>query len=130
MVVNNEKDLADALKNNEDFIEIEGDLANETVKIKATGKVAWFVAVGAVTAALVFAFATIKGNEGSKPATAVGTVAFSAGAVSILGVSTTSTLISIGVAAGSVIAGRAILNKLYDYEIVSKSTNRVVLRRK
>lgn len=38
--VKTEKELATAIENEQDTIEIVGDLANKTVKIKATGTVA------------------------------------------------------------------------------------------
>lgn len=37
------EELGKAIKNNEDTIEIEGNLKNEVFRIKATGKVAWGV---------------------------------------------------------------------------------------
>lgn len=40
MKVNNEKELGKALHDEEDSIEIEGDLSNKVIRIKATGKVA------------------------------------------------------------------------------------------
>ncbi|WP_332405986.1 hypothetical protein, partial [Vibrio metschnikovii] len=43
MTISNEADLGEALKREQDTIEIEGDLKNKVLKIKATGKVAWAV---------------------------------------------------------------------------------------
>lgn len=44
MAISNEKDLGEAVNNEQDTIEIEGDLGKKVLRIKATGKVAWLVA--------------------------------------------------------------------------------------
>ncbi|WP_275897270.1 hypothetical protein [Helicobacter suis] len=41
MAIQTEEELARAIKEGRDTIEIEGDLATKTIRIKATGKVAW-----------------------------------------------------------------------------------------
>lgn len=122
MRVHTAEDLGKAVKNEEDTIEIEGDLVKKTLRIKATGKVAWAIAIGAIgvaVAALVLA-----------PATSGGTVvveAFAApAAVGVLGLPTTLAAISIAVAGGGV----AVLNKLRHYKIVEQSDNYLVLKRK
>ena len=124
MTVNNEKDLGEAVKNEQDTIEIEGDLGKKVLRIKATGKVAWIVAFGALGIAVAGALYPIP-----EPTTQVASKAFAAtsaiGAVSILGVGTTATAISIAVAAGGV----GVLNKLRRYKIVSTSNNSVILKR-
>ena len=40
-VVKDAKELAQAIKSNEDYIEIEGDLKKGAVKVKGTEKIAW-----------------------------------------------------------------------------------------
>ena len=55
--VNDSKGLGKALKDNEGEIIIEGDLKNKVLRIKATGKVAWAVAIGAIGVAVVSAIA-------------------------------------------------------------------------
>ena len=52
MAINNEKDLGKAINDNQPYIEIEGDLVNKVMRIKATGKAAWIIAIGAVTVAV------------------------------------------------------------------------------
>lgn len=52
-MVKNEKDLADAINQNQDYIEIEGDLANKVIKIKATNKIAWGVLISVTAVAIV-----------------------------------------------------------------------------
>ena len=46
--VRTEKELAKAVESEADTIEIEGDLGNKTIRIKATGKVAWGVCIAAL----------------------------------------------------------------------------------
>ncbi|MGJ0475732.1 hypothetical protein ACR6AP_13690 [Klebsiella variicola] len=124
--VTTEKELAHAIKENEDTITIEGDLAKKTLRIKATGKVAWVIAFGAIGVAVYSIMVTIGTGGASAPATGV-TAAFTGGAaISILGASTTATAISIAVAAGGV----GVLTKLRSYRIVEKSDNHLVLTKK
>lgn len=52
------KELADAIKNSEDEIIVEGDLKKGVLRIKATGKVAWGVCAVALTSAIAFYIAT------------------------------------------------------------------------
>lgn len=124
MAITNEKDLAKALKEGQSTIEIEGDLSKRTVIIKATGSVAWAVAVGAIGVAVVSILAVPTTGGTSIPLSALTTGVTVPAAVGILGVSTTVTAVSLAVAGGGV----AVLNKLRKYKIVSKSDNRVVLQ--
>ncbi|GLH57292.1 hypothetical protein [Helicobacter ailurogastricus] len=50
MQVSNEKELAEAIENGENSIEIVGDFSKKIVKIKATGDVAWGIAIAAIAA--------------------------------------------------------------------------------
>lgn len=130
MDVKNEKELANAVKSNQNEITIKGDLAKKTIEIKSTGKVAWLIAFGAVGVAVIVALKIPIVVAGGPTAFAsLGAIATtSAGAaVAIWGVSTTVAAISICVAGGST----AILKKLYDgYNIVSKGDGFVKLRKK
>ena len=120
--ITSEKELGQALKSKRDTIEIEGDLSKKVIKIKATGAVAWVVAIGAIGIAVAATFAA--------PATAgtsgVLSVVGAGAAVSVLGLSTTTAAISIAVAAGGVGA----LNTLRSYKIEKKTPNKIILRRK
>jgi len=121
MTVKTEEELAEALNNDEDTIEIEGDLRNKTLKIKATGKVAWIIAIGAVgvaTASIILAPAS------GGTTTLVSAIAAPA-AVSIWGTGVTISAISIAVAAG----GIGVLNKLRQYKIIENTDNRLVLKK-
>lgn len=118
MAIKTEEELGEALKNNQDEIEIEGDLTKKVLRIKATGAVAWAIAIGAIGIAVAIVIGS--GGTGAPVSGIVGV-----GAVSILGVSTASSAVLIAVAAGGVGA----LNSLRKYKIVSKSDNKVVLCR-
>jgi hypothetical protein len=119
MAIQTEKELGAALKNEQDTIEIVGDLATKVVRIKATGKVAWAVAVGAIGVAVIVTMGT--GGAGAPAGGAIGIAA-----VSVLGVSAATSAVAIAVAAGSVGA----LNSLRKYKIISNSAGKLVLSRK
>ncbi|MCD8213953.1 MAG: hypothetical protein LUC34_07940 [Campylobacter sp.] len=121
MFVNNEKEFGKALNDGIDTIEIEGDLAQKTIKIKATGKVAWgvcIVALGVAVAAIISAPAT------GGTSTAMGVVA-TGGVASILGSTVAVSAIMIAVSAGGVGA----LNKLRKYKLEKISDTKIKLTR-
>ena len=118
MAISTEKELGEALKNNQDSIEIEGDLSKKVLKFKATGTVAWAVAIGALGIAVIIAV-------GSGGTAAPVSVVVGIGAVSVLGFSVATSAVAIAVAAGGVGA----LNSLRKYKIVNKSGNKVVFSR-
>lgn len=118
-VVRTEKELGEALKRGDDKIEIEGNLVNKTVRIRATGKLAWFVAIGALGIAVVSFFGT--GGVGGVVSAGVAPAA-----VGVLGGAATYSAIAIAVAAGGVGA----LNSLRNYKEVSRSKDKLVLKRK
>ena len=116
--VRTESELASAMKNEEPTIEIVGDLANKTIKLKAIGSVAWGIAFVAIVAAVGMAMTGV-----GAPAALVSV----ATATTVLGTGVTTSAIALGVAAG----GAAILNSLRDdYKIVEKNSSRVVLKRR
>lgn len=117
--IKTEDQLGKALKEGKDIIEIEGDLVNKVIKIKATGKIAWAVAIIAIALAVLALLIS-----GGVSASASGIVEFSA--VSILGLPTTLSAISIAVAAGGV----GVLNSSREYEIESQTDNLLLLKRK
>ena len=122
MAVNNEKELAQAVKEGQDTIVITKDLKSNVVTIKATGKVAWAVAIGAIGVAVTAVIASP--STGGVSSTIA--VASAPAAVSILGLSATVSAISIAVAGGGV----AVLNKLRKYEITEQMGDFLVLKRK
>ncbi|WP_272673369.1 hypothetical protein [Providencia sp. PROV031] len=126
MEITTEKELAQALKGNIDTITVTGNLAKATIKIKATGSVAWAVAFGAIGIAAFATYATVGTGGAATPVTGFAAIGGSGAAVGILGTATTWSAISIAVAAGGV----GVLNKLRKYKIVEKTGDRVVLKRK
>ena len=120
--VTTNEDLAKAVDEKEDTIEVKGDLANKVITIKATGTVAWLVAIGLIGAAVVAILAA--------PTTA-GTSAIPGG-VAFVGIATALggtdvALVAIGIAVAS--GGVGVLNQLREYSIIEKESNRVVLKR-
>ena len=118
MTVRTEEELGEALKNDQDTIEIEGDLQNKVLRIKATGTVAWVVAIGAIGIAVALTLGT--GGAGAPVSGAVGI-----GAVTVLGLPAALSSVSIAVAAGGVGA----LNSLRRYKVVSNAGGKLVLSR-
>ncbi|MBD8894770.1 hypothetical protein IG626_02040 [Desulfovibrio desulfuricans] len=118
--VRDEKELGKAIKDDADYIEIEGDLKNKVLKIKATGKIAWGICLAALVVA-VGAVALAIPTGGTSAAVS----GLSAGAAAtILGVGPASSAVMIAVAAG----GTGALNKLRKYDIVENS-NSLILKR-
>lgn len=122
----NEKDLGEAIKNNEDTIEIEGDLKKKVIRVKITGDRAWAIAIGAMGVAVTVIIATAATGGTTAPASALVATPALAGAVSVLGVPTTISAIGIAVAGGGIGA----LNKLRDYDIEEISDDKAILHRK
>ena len=118
----NEEELGKALKNEVDEIEISIDLENKVGKIKATGKVAWAVAIGAIGTAVVFLLAS-PGTMGTSAIAAAPT--FLVASTALGGASVATSAIMIAVAAGGVGA----LNSLRNYNLV-KENGKAILRRK
>lgn len=124
--VKTEAELGEALKQNEESIEIEGDLANKVFKIRATGKVAWAVAIGAIGIATYSAMATVGSGGASAPVTVTTAGFTAAAATTVLGGTVTYSAIAIAITAGSIGA----LNMLRKYKQISYEKNRLVLKRK
>ncbi len=128
--VNNEKDFSNALKSGEESIEIVGDLAKKTIRIRATGKVAWGIAIGAIGIAAY----SIISIPVTAPATGGTTViagvtanlVAAPAAIVILGGPATYTAIAIAVASGGVGA----LTSLRKYKEVSRTSNSLILKRR
>ncbi|WP_323930436.1 hypothetical protein [Aeromonas veronii] len=124
MAINNEKDLGKALNEDQDTIEIEGSLRDKVIKIKATGKVAWVIAIGAIGVAVVAILYPVP--EPATQASSKGIAALTGGAaIGILGAGTAMSAIAISVASGGVAA----LNKLRSYKIISNSGDKLVLKK-
>lgn len=116
--VRTEQELGQAIRHDEDRIEIEGDLAKKVIRLKATGKVAWAVAIGAIAVAVA---TLIMMGPAAAPVAAVSAPA----AVAILGVSATVSAVWIAVAGGGV----STLGRLRQYRLEQRTDGRVVLER-
>ena len=124
--MNTEKELGEALKNNLDTIEVEGDLAKKVIKIKATGKVAWGACIACIAIAVAVAVVTISSGGVATPITGP-TAAITLGtAASIWGVPTAISATGIAVAGGGIIA----LKKLRKYRIEKISDKKIILYKK
>ena len=121
------KELSEAIIEETDMIEVEGDLSNKIVRIKVTGKVAW--AVCAVSLAAAISFAIAAGATAAVPpvggAHLVGFTAAMGTSASILGSAVPA--LTIGICAGGIGALTALRNR---YSIVKKAKGSVVLKRK
>jgi len=128
--ISDPKDLKKALDNNQNTIEIEGNLADRTVTIKATGKVAWVVALGAVTVAIGATFITPAAPIVA-PVTTITAGITAPVAVATVGTGTTVVMISLAITTGSLAAAKLLFKKLRnDYIITEKRKGYVVLKRK
>lgn len=131
VTTSDEKELARAVKNKVDLIIVEFDLAKKVLRIKATGKVAWAIAIAAIAAVVAAIIASgglalVPGAVVLTPAIWAPVAVLAAPAVGILGFPTTLAAISIAIAAGGVGA----LNKLRKYKVVERGEDWLVLRRK
>jgi len=123
--VRTEKEFAEAIKRGEDTIEVEGNLADKTIRIRATGNVAWAVAIGAVGIAFYSAVKMRPSATGTNLDVkhAFFPVIAGAGAVSVLGVEVASSAIALAVAAGGV----GVLKTIRGYRQISVEKGRLVL---
>jgi len=126
--VQTERELASAIKRDEDTIEITGDLANKIVRIRATGKVAWAIAFATIGVAVYAAIPTgvIGGVIGGAIANIFGGTATYSAIATAIGGSATCSAIAIAIGAG----GIGVLKKLREYKEVSRTTGLLVLKRK
>ncbi|MNY95923.1 hypothetical protein D3C78_124100 [compost metagenome] len=129
--VHNEKELAQAIEKSSDTIEIHGDLAKQTIRIKAAGNVAWAIAFGAIAVAMASVFLTVGSGGTSAPVTA-GTMFLTAPvAATTLGLGAAVTVGSLVVAAGSIGAAKLLLGKLRNgYVIKEKKKDSIILQKK
>lgn len=122
--VRTEEELADAINESIDQIEIEGDLANKTFKIKASGQVAWAVAIGAIGIAATAVVLAMKGGDTKTTAiSGLAAASFMAVPTLTIGYAAAAAAVAIAVSAGSV----AVLGKLRDYKQVSFDDGVLVL---
>lgn len=124
--MNTEKELGEALKNNQDTIEVEGDLARRVITIKATGKVAWVACIACITIAVAVVVVTISSGGTATPITGPAAGITLGAAASIWGLPTAITATGIAVAGGGVVA----LKKLRKYRIEKIIDTKIILYKK
>ena len=110
--VKDEKELAQAIKNNVDYIEVEGGIKDFFIKVKGTGKIAWTLCIGCLAIAAAATAYMVTKEDGDIKKTAVAAISATA-AAGILGPTTAATCVMMAVAAGGV----DVLNKLREYRI-------------
>ncbi|MDR2317778.1 MAG: hypothetical protein LBF06_15465 [Pseudomonas sp.] len=111
--VSTEEELAAAIADGVDFIEVEGDLANKTFRIRAAGNVAWAIAIGCIATAVVIAVTATKANDTkTSMVSAIAAAGLSAAPAVALGPAAVAAAIGIAVSAGSV----SVLNRLREYD--------------
>lgn len=132
--VRTSKELGIAIKNNEDYIYVEGDLKNKIIRIKATGKIAWGIAGASIAIAVGLYLATPAVTAVSAPAAGVGgaisftgSAAAATAAITVLGFNATVVAITVAVSAGGFAGIQSLRDK---YTIVSKDDNGVIMKRK
>lgn len=125
-IVTTEKELGEALKRGESTIEVEFDLQNKVLKIKALEKGAWVVCVAAIGVAVVCGVVTIStAGTATVPSTFVAAPAVVT-VSSFLGMPTAISAIGIAIAGGGVGA----LNKLRGYRVEKVSDEKIILHKK
>lgn len=122
MAITDEKELRQALQAGTDSIEIEGNLKDKVVRIKASGKVAWVIALGAIAVAVIVALPHTLANAGN----ANKVLMESPTSAPHLGLSIVWILLGIAVVAIIV----AMLNKFRGYKLEKVSNMRIILRKK
>lgn len=126
MSITTEKELADAINRDENTIIIEGDLAKKTIRIKATGKVAWAVAIGSIGVVFYGVIVAVGTGGTATPVAGFAALASSGAALSVLGSAATTAAISMAVSVRSL----SVLKKLRNgYKITKASDNVVILNR-
>ena len=121
-----EKELGRAIKEGQDHIEVEFDLAKKVLKIKATGNVAWGACVVSLAVVIAAVIITISSGGTSSAATVPAGFAGMGTAAAIMGYSTAASAVAIGAAGGGV----ATLNKLRKYRVEKISENKIILHKK
>ena len=122
MKVANTKELGEALKNQVETIEIEGDLAKKVFRIRVTGKVTWPIAIAAVSLAIGCGVATFMSGPAA-PATASGAIV---GGTLAAGGFGTATMTAIAIAS---VGGVVALRNLRKYKIAKHTDDQLVLER-
>lgn len=122
MAITDEKELGKALQDGIDSIEIEGNLKDKVLRIKASGKVAWVIALGAIAIAVIVTLSNTLANIGEANKVLMESPD-SAPHLWLGGV-----WILVGIAVVAIIV--AMLNKFRGYKLEKVSNTRIILRKK
>lgn len=122
MAITDEKELGKALQDGIDSIEIEGNLKDKVLRIKASGKVAWVIALGAIAIAVIVALSNTLANIGE----ANKVLMESPDSTPHLWLGGVWILVGIAVVAITL----AMLNKFRGYKLEKVSNTRIILRKK
>ena len=122
MAITDEKELGKALQDGIDSIEIEGNLKDKVLRIKASGKVAWVIALGAIVIAVIVTLSNTLANIGEANKVLMESPD-SAPHLWLGGV-----WILVGIAVVAIIV--AMLNKFRGYKLEKVSNTRIILRKK
>lgn len=122
MAITDEKELSKALQDGIDSIEIEGNLKDKVLRIKASGKVAWVIALGAIAIAVIVALSNTLANIGE----ANKVLMESPDSAPHLWLGGVWILVGIAVVAITL----AMLNKFRGYKLEKVSNTRIILRKK
>lgn len=127
--INDAQKLGERINNGDSTIEVCGDLAYRVCRIKATGKNAIIIALGCIATAII-ALLLIMPTAVSGPSIVIdGFLASTTatGAVAIWGIPVTITAITIGLDARN---QNVIKTLYYDYDIVEKKSDSIILKKK
>ena len=120
-----EKELGQALKGNQEYIEIEFDLAKKVLRIKALGNVAWGACITCIAVAAIMAVVTISSGGTATPVTGpTAALVLSTAAVN-MGMPAAISATGIAIAGGGVAA----LGKLRKYRVEKISDSHIILHR-
>lgn len=122
MAITDEKELSKALQDGIDSIEIEGNLKDKVLRIKASGKVAWVIALGAIAIAVIVALSNTLANIGE----ANKVLMESPDSAPHLWLGGVWILVGIALVAITL----AMLNKFRGYKLEKVSNTRIILRKK
>lgn len=130
--VSTNKELAEALKSDEQYIKVIGDLRNKVRKIKIIRNTAWAIAAGAIATSITLALATPAATAVTAPAGGIGgAIPFTGSALAggtaalIIGAAAKAAL-ALGVAAG----GIGVVNKMRNNYSIQQTTQDYIILKK
>lgn len=130
--VSTNKELAIALKSDEQYIKVIGDLTNKVKRIKRVRNTAWGIAAGAIATSITLALATPAATVATAPAGGVGGAipftgsALAGGTAALFIGAAAKAALALGVAAG----GIGVVNKVRNnYSIQQTGDGYIILKK-